>query len=73
VIHRSVVTRETTAIAPSSEIAVGETLPNTVVLQQFPETVYETVPRVRSYRYLVRGDDVYLIDPSDRRVVDVIR
>jgi hypothetical protein len=73
VIHRNVVTRETTAIAPGPDIVVGETLPDTVVVREFPETVYRTVPRVRSYRYLVRGDDVYLIDPSDRRVVEVIR
>ena len=71
-IRRIVVTRETTAIAPAPRIIVGETLPETVVVSEFPETVYRTIPSVRSYRYVVRGQDVYLIDPASRRVIEVI-
>ena len=71
-IRRIVVTRETTAIAPAPRIIVGETLPETVVVSEFPETVYRTIPSMRSYRYVVRGQDVYLIDPASRRVIEVI-
>lgn len=71
-IRRVVTTRETTAVAPSEEVMVGETLPETVVVHEFPETVYEEVPRLRSYRYIVRDQDIYLVDPSTRRVIEEI-
>jgi hypothetical protein len=72
VIRRKVIIRETTAVAPSEEIVVGETLPETVVVREFPEIVYREVPTVRSYRYILRGRDLYLVDPGERRVIDLI-
>jgi hypothetical protein len=72
-VRRTVVTHETTAVAPSSEIAIGEELPDTVVVREFPQTVYESAPALRSYRYVVRDQDVYLVDPGSRRVIEEIR
>lgn len=73
-IRRVVTTRETTAEAPSEEedVTIGETLPETVVVHEFPDTVYESVPTLRSYRYIVRDQDIYLVDPSSRRVIEEI-
>jgi hypothetical protein len=31
------------------------------------------VPEVRSYRYIERGGDVYLVDPGSRRIIEEIR
>ena len=56
-----------------SEIVVGETLPETVEVESFPDVVYQEVPEIRTYRYIDRGGDVYLVDPSDRRVIEEIR
>jgi hypothetical protein len=72
-VRRTVVTHETTAVAPASEIAIGEELPDTVVVREFPQTVYESAPALRSYRYVVRDQDVYLVDPGSRRVIEEIR
>jgi hypothetical protein len=72
VIRRTIVTRETTAVAPAEEIVVGERVPETVIVREFPETIYQTVPAVRSYRYMVRGGQIYLIDPTERRVIEII-
>jgi hypothetical protein len=52
-----------------SRVTVGATLPADVQLAPVPET---WGPAFRSYRYVYTGDDVVLVDPSSRRVVEVI-
>ena len=37
-----------------------------------PETVVTELPAVKSYRYFRYNDDVVLVDPSSRRVVQII-
>lgn len=44
----------------------GSVLPSTVELGTFPESVGSP------YRYVVVGDNMYLVDPADRRVIQVI-
>ena len=65
----------TTGAAPrtTTEVTVGETLPDSVEVESFPEEVYREVPSVREYRYIERGDDLYLVDPSSRRVIEEVR
>jgi hypothetical protein len=65
----------TTGAGPrtTTEVTVGETLPDSVEVESFPEDVYREVPEVREYRYIERGDDVYLVDPSSRRVIEEVR
>jgi hypothetical protein len=72
VIRRQVITRETTAQVPGSDLVIGETLPDAVVIREFPTTVYTEVPTIRSYRYIQRGGEVYVVNPGDRRIIDVI-
>jgi hypothetical protein len=52
-----------------SRVTVGATLPSDVELAPVPET---WGPGFGSYRYVYTGDDVVLVDPSSRRVVEVI-
>jgi hypothetical protein len=52
-----------------SRVAIGATLPADVELVPVPET---WGPSFRSYRYVYTGDDVVLVDPSSRRVIEVI-
>ncbi len=78
VIRRSTIERRTTGSAPSTtiverEYAIGDDLPESIEFESFPETVYTEVPEIRSYRYVVHDRDVYVIDPSERRVIEVIR
>jgi hypothetical protein len=47
-----------------SGIVVGESVPDTVELRTFPDEV-----AVSNYRYVVVGDNMYLVEPSTRRVV----
>ena len=48
-------------------------IPRTVQVCELPSQLVSEVPAVRPYRYVVRGDDVVLVDPEDEnRVVEVI-
>ena len=77
IIRRHATTRRTvtTGSAPrtTTEVTIGETVPDSVAIESFPEEVYREVPDVRSYRYIERDGDVYLVDPSDRRVIEEVR
>ena len=51
----------------------GDRVDQTVITESFPETIYTEVPAIRRYRYFTDDADVYLVDPDDDRVVEVIR
>jgi hypothetical protein len=52
-----------------SRVTVGATLPADVELAPVPQA---WGPSFSSYRYVYTGDDVILVDPTSRRVVQVI-
>ena len=62
----------TTGEATRTEIVVGERLPETIVIERFPDTVYRQVPALRSYNYVVRDRDIYLVEPRERRVIEMM-
>lgn len=49
-------------------VSRGTVLPQNVELRSFPADVGMT-----EYRYIVVGENLYLVSPSDRRVVQVIQ
>ena len=53
-------------------VTIGATVPADVELMAVPETVVTEIPTVKSYRYFRYNDDVVLVDPSSRRVVQII-
>ncbi|HWV54573.1 DUF1236 domain-containing protein [Pseudorhodoplanes sp.] len=78
VIRRSAIERRTTGSATATttidrEYVIGDDLPESIEFESFPETIYTEVPEIRSYRYVVRDRDVYVVDPSERRVIEIIR
>jgi hypothetical protein len=48
-------------------------LPRTVEVCELPPQIVSDAPELRRYRYVVRGDEIALIDPADHRIVEVIR
>lgn len=69
VIKEYVVKEKVRPFKLQSRVTVGATLPADVELAPVPET---WGPAFRSYRYVYTGDDIVLVDPSSRRVVEVI-
>jgi hypothetical protein len=54
------------------DFSIGIPLPRSVHVCDFPDTLVSEVPAIRSYRYVVRGDDVVVVDPDESRIVEVI-
>jgi hypothetical protein len=54
------------------DFRIGLPLPRTVQICEFPDEVLAEVPDIRQYRYVVRGDDIVLVDPDEHRIVEVI-
>jgi hypothetical protein len=55
------------------KFAVGMTVPSSIVLFALPEDTATDVPQVTSYRFFVAENGIIVVDPSTRRVVQVIR
>ena len=64
--------RHTTGSTAKVEIRRGERLPDSVEVEEFPETVYREAPALREYRYIHRENRTYLVDPGERRVIEEI-
>ena len=54
------------------EIREGVTLPEDIEVMEVPQTIISEVPELRTYRYVVVGDEVALVEPETRRVIEVI-
>ncbi len=66
--------RRTTGSAASARVEIrrGERVPDTVEIEEFPETVYRDAPSLRDYRYIHRENRTYLVEPTERRVIEEI-
>jgi hypothetical protein len=69
---RKQVTTSGRASNVSRTIEIGEAVPDEVELTEFPRTIYREVPTVREYRYYRTDRNVVVVDPSDRRVIEII-
>ena len=56
-------------VTVKERLPVGATLPAEVELRTVPSP---WGPRLAKYRYVYSGDHVYLVEPSDRRVIQII-
>ncbi len=71
-IRRYVQTRKTQPSIVQERITVGGTVPPTVELEPLPEEMYVEAPAMRNYRYFVVDDEVVLVNPQTRRVIQVV-
>ena len=68
-IREYVVKERVAPVTVKERISVGATLPGDVELRTVPTT---WGPKFTRYRYVYSGDRVYLVEPSNRTVVQVI-
>jgi hypothetical protein len=75
VIRKRVVTtkKPTTTGSSSTRLSVEQRVPDSVQLEEFSEEVVREVPTVKSYRYYRQDDGLAVIDPGERRVIEIIR
>ncbi len=55
-----------------ADINVGAPLPGSVDVRPLPTMVVNLIPEYRGYEYVVANDDVVIVEPSTRKVVEVI-
>ena len=61
------------ATQPNAPDAIGETVPSGVVLQPIPVEVSAKVPQVRTHSFFVKDNHVFVVDPKDNKVADVVK
>jgi hypothetical protein len=71
--NRASTLRGTATTGSASRIVVEEEVPAAIELQEFPAEIVTEVPVVREYRYFRQDNDVVVVDPGRRRVIEVIR
>jgi hypothetical protein len=59
--------------APSNFSAtVGTTVPNDIMLRSIPRKVASQLPTLKPYRYARLPNELLIVNPRDKKVVDVI-
>jgi hypothetical protein len=56
----------------SEELTVGNTLPATVTMIEFPPNVNEQMPEMQKYKYVQMPDKLLIVEPNNRIVVGVV-
>jgi hypothetical protein len=67
-----VTTQKVAPVELDAEIAVGTSLPDTVVLQPVPDVIVTKSPEFQGYRYAVVGSRVVVVEPSTTKIVAVV-
>jgi uncharacterized protein DUF1236 len=55
-----------------AEMSIGATVPNNVSLQAVPPEIGSKVPQIRSHAFILKDGRVAIVDPKDKKIVDVI-
>jgi hypothetical protein len=58
---------------PGSDLAVGNTLPASVSMHDFPQAIVEQMPELGKYKYVQLPDRVLVIEPNNRIVITDIK
>src|SRR5262249_61739658 len=58
---------------PDLPVTVGAQIPPVTELYALPESVTAEVPSAKFYRYTIAQNRVIIVDPTNLKVVDVIR
>jgi hypothetical protein len=53
-------------------VTTGTVIPETVTLRTLPAEIIEIVPQYRTYRYFVVKDQIVIVEPGSKRIVQVI-
>jgi hypothetical protein len=69
IIREYVVRQSVPEIEVDRDLTVGQAVPEEVELSVVPQ---QWGPSVRSYRYVYTNDRVYLVEPSSRRIIQVM-
>jgi hypothetical protein len=58
--------------AGNASLSAGDTVPQGIELRPFPSDVISKVPQIKSHSFFVRGEQIFIVDPKDNKIADVI-
>lgn len=56
----------------AADYKVGDEVPSSVELQNFPQLIAGKISAARSHRFFISGNKVVVVDPKDNTVAEVI-
>ena len=72
-IYSSISNQKQRETAPSTfRAAVGAVVPTSVALQPLPKTIVELMPELKDYEYAMVANQVLLVHPKNKQVVEII-
>jgi Protein of unknown function (DUF1236) len=72
-IYSSISNQKQKETAPATfHAAVGAVVPGSVELQSLPKTIVELIPELKDYEYAMVANQVLLVDPKNKQVVEII-
>ncbi len=57
---------------PTFRAAVGAVVPPSVELQALPKTIVDLIPELKDYEYAMVTNQVLLVDPKTKQVIEII-
>jgi hypothetical protein len=57
---------------PTFRVAVGAVVPPSMDLQPLPKTIVDLIPELKDYEYTMVTNQVLLVDPRSKQVVEII-
>jgi hypothetical protein len=57
---------------PDFRATVGAVVPQSIELQALPKTIVELIPALKDYEFAMVANQVLLVDPKNKQVVEVI-
>jgi hypothetical protein len=69
VIKEYIVKEKVAPVRVKERVVIGDTLPSEVELRTVPS---DWGPKLTKYRYIYSNNHVYLVEPSDRKVIEEI-
>jgi hypothetical protein len=58
--------------AAAGDYKIGDQAPAGAELQTFPALVTDKVSAIKSHRFFVSGQKIFVVDPKDNKIADVI-
>ena len=56
-----------------TEVQLGERVPADISLLAMPTTVVSDIPILRPYSYFMTDEDIVLVEPDTREIIEIIR
>jgi hypothetical protein len=57
---------------PTFRAALGAVVPSSIELQPLPKTIVDLMPELKDYEYAMVANQVLLVDPKNKQVIEII-